>query len=254
MSDAFVKLLNRLGYQPVFLPRTGSAPPELYNFANGRLVRRGPLAAYLPSSVQFEEERGRAADVEHEHTTGKDHAAATSFLKNALRCVGIDGAPKLDLSFTGKSRLVFAFHDVTYRSVSPAQLDRTVSALSLGAVPEELVSGGELHIAYEYLYARKLLMSRMDQKSYSHDVSIGIEQYLDLGDKGTVEVQSATTLSFRSASGALAAFAFKAGQLRRSLDGRRWSFYPEENMMAAGAASRPFIAARGAVLTVDDTG
>jgi hypothetical protein len=252
VSDALVKLLNRLGYQPVFLPRTGSAPPELYNFANGRLVRRGLLTEYLPPSVRFDEERGRAADIEHEQTTGKDHAAALSFLKNALRCVGIDGAPKLDLSFAMKSKLVFAFHEVTYRAVSPAQLDKAVGALSLGAVPEEIVTGGDLHIAYEYLYARKLLMSRVDQKSYSSDVSTAIAQYLDLGGKGTVEVQSATTLSFCAASGALAAFAFKAGQLRRSLDGRRWSFYPEENSMSVGAPSRPFIPARGTVLTVDD--
>ena len=44
MADQLVKLLNQYRYQPVFLPRTGLLPPELYNFVKPSLKRRGPLA------------------------------------------------------------------------------------------------------------------------------------------------------------------------------------------------------------------
>ena len=263
MSDSLVKLLNGLGYQPVFLPRTGLTPPDLYNFANHRLVRRGPLLDYLPRGTTFAPESGQAADIEHKQTSGKGGEASLSFLKNALRCIGIDGAPKLDLSFASDSKLAFSFTGVTFVSIPPAQIDHALAPLALGAVPEEFVTGGELHIAYEYLFACQLLMSRVDQRHFGGDVSASVGQYLDVGVKGKVEVQSATTISFSGNAGTPAAFAFKVGQLRKSFDGAKWMFYPEESMAsvpspgleaATGAERRPMLLSRGVVLTVDDQG
>ena len=52
MADELVRALNKLGYLPVFLPRTKVEPPELYNYArtNQRLIRRGALSAHVPKA------------------------------------------------------------------------------------------------------------------------------------------------------------------------------------------------------------
>jgi hypothetical protein len=53
-NDDLVRLLNKKGYQPVMLPRTNVRPPEMYTYADQRLIRRGPLTDYLPDSVTVE--------------------------------------------------------------------------------------------------------------------------------------------------------------------------------------------------------
>src|SRR5262249_45640441 len=123
MADALVELLNSLGYQPVFLPRTGVVPPELYNLANGRLVRRGPLKDYPPAAAGLVAKDGQLPDIAHRQTTKKQLKGAVAFLERALHCLGIASVPKLDLSFTRSTELVFAFAEVTYKSVDPSQLD-----------------------------------------------------------------------------------------------------------------------------------
>jgi hypothetical protein len=249
MTDALVQLLNGYGYQPVFLPRSDLKPPALYTFSRrpARLVLRGPLGSYLPAGVDVSPSPGKTPDIEYKSTSGKNQQAAGSFLQNALKCIGIDGAPKLDLTFTGQKELVFSFTGVTVASVLPARIDQVVSQLALGAVPAEYAQGGEIHIAYEYLYANELLMSRVDGKKFEHDVGASIASYLDIGLKGKVEVRTASTLSFAAAAGGPpAAFAFKAGQLIER--NGRWSFFPEEVMQGDGPSSRPRLVARGVVL------
>jgi hypothetical protein len=103
MADALVALLNGYGYQPIFLPRTGLKPPDLYTYIRrqGHLIRRGSLLRYLPDHPTLEPLNGKLANIEHKQTSGKDIGAAVSFLESALRCIGIENVPKLDLRFTG---------------------------------------------------------------------------------------------------------------------------------------------------------
>ena len=248
MADALVTLLNKAGYLPVFLPRTGMEPPELYTMTHDRrLVRHGALRHFLPEPPRLVPTSGEVAQLEYEQTSSKHQQAALSFLQNALKCVGITGAPKLDVSFTGKTSLVFSFVGVTYRAVDPARLVGLIQDLDTDGLPPGYVQGGHLHIAYEYIYARKLLMSRVDQKEFEHDVGMSIASWLDVGSKGHVEVMSKTTISFEATDGAPAAFGYKAGGLRRDLG--RWSFYPEE-ITAGDDLARPYLPARGVVLDV----
>lgn len=131
MADALVKLLNSLGYMPVFLPRTGLVPPELYNLVDGRLVRRGPLVKYLGSMHLRPNTPGKMTDIEHKETSGKNIKAAVSFLEGALRCIGITSAPKLDLSFAGGTAFIFSFSGVTYEATNPSDLDFVLKKLVL---------------------------------------------------------------------------------------------------------------------------
>jgi len=251
MADALVKLLNKAGYLPVFLPRTGMTPPELYTMTEDhRLVRHGALSYFLPAAANLVPTEGASAGLEYNQTSSKQQHAALSFLQNALKCIGITGAPKLDVSFTGKTSLVFSFTGVTFRAVAPAALVGLIKDLNTDGLPPEYVDGGHLHIAYEYLYAKKLLMTREDQKEFDHDIGASIGSYVDVGAKGKVEVVSKTTISFEATDGDPAAFGYKAGGLRR--DGGRWSFYPEEITAGLesvdGVPSRPYLPARGVVL------
>jgi len=254
MSDALVKMLNSYGYQPVFLPRTGVVPPELYNFANKRLVRRGELTRFFEKPVTFTPTKGKLGDLQGKITSSKHSAAAVGFLQQALQALGISGMPKIDLSFTGSKEFVFAFSEVTYQSVDPAVLDGMLQDLTIPlAIPDAYVQMEGLHIAYEYAYASALTMSRSDGKKFDGDISGNVGAYIDLGAKGSVELKANSTISFSSRAGEVAAFAYKAGQLHKS--GNRWTFEPEVVMRAAdGKVTRKtlFLPARTVVPTAEE--
>ena len=250
--DALVRELNKLGYQPVFLPQTDLEPPELYNYSpkQRRLVRRGPLADYFPSNVEFRVLESTLSDIRYKYTSDKNIGATASFLENSLRCVGIDALPKLDLKFAGSKSFSFAFTDVKCRRLAPSQVDLLIKELQIGAIPHDIVEADRLHIVYEYAYANELLMSRSDRKAFSEDVSSKVGDFIDIGTKGSITVASESTISFKGASGQQAAFAFKAGYLSREDGSGRWEFHAEE-MHKADADAAPYILAPGVVLTLE---
>jgi hypothetical protein len=248
MRDRLVALLNDLGFQPVFLPTTGLAPPDLYNHDRGRLIRRGPLARYLKARIP-PPRAGVLADIEHHHTSRKRLAEATKFLSNALRCIGV-GAAKLSLSLLGSEDLVFSFSEITTARVDPSDLDPLLQQLEVHAIPDEYVTGGALHIAYEYAYARRISLRRGDGKGFDAEIGARLPELFDLGVKGQVRVEDDTALSFTARDELPAAFGYKAGQLR--LDRGKWSFYPEVVSNArdeAGSVQQaPYLPVRGVVL------
>ena len=122
-NDALMRLLNTEGYQPVLTPRTNMEPPELYVFNGESLVRRGPLADYMPGTKLPELRRGSLHEIQQTFTSSKNVKAAASFLTDGLRCIGVDGTPKLDLSFAQSRTLAFSFTGVTYLSLDPSQVD-----------------------------------------------------------------------------------------------------------------------------------
>ena len=153
MSDAFVTMLNSYGYQPVFLPRTGLVPPELYNFANKRLVRRGELSEFRQKPASFTPTKGRLGDLQGKVTSNKHSEAAIGFLQKALQVLGVSGVPKIDLSFTGSKDFVFAFSDFTFQALDPAVLDGILQDLTIPlAIPDSYIQLGGLHVAYEYAF------------------------------------------------------------------------------------------------------
>jgi len=255
-NDALVTLLNSIGYQPVLLPRTGLAPPELYVYDNSRLVRRGPLAAYLPDGVTVPAPlQGELSSIEHHQTSGKNLSVAANFLGDALKCIGVMSAPKLDLSFAGSRDITFSFEKVTYLAVEPASIDHMLGKLITGAIPEEFIDNGFLHIAYEYAFAGSISMKAGGSAGLSWDVTAAkLGAYIDLGTQGKVNVTSEDTITFSSNNGSAAAFAFKIGRLERR--GRKWFFFPEEDagqgFLAEETAPQPYLLERGVVIRVEE--
>ena len=248
MSDALVKTLNRLGYQAIFLPRTGLRPPEVYSFEERRLRRRGPLADFVTHSEPLPSKRSALADIEHEETTGKKTTAATSFLESALKCIGIASVPKVDLSFARDASLVFSFAAITSEAVDPSKIAPVLAGLALHGIPDDVIWDGHVYIAYEYLYAKHLKMRRADKQAFGNDVTGAIGAYVDVGAHGSVNVESENTITFASARGEVAAFAFKVARLQKREGG--WDMSLTETARAvAGDADRPWIPIRGAAPT-----
>jgi hypothetical protein len=254
-SDPLVKLLNRYGYQAVFLPRTGMTPPDLYTYVKPSLKRRGPLSDYM-DTAQLPVSKGSLSNFEGQQTGGKHFQAAADFLKAALQILGIGSVPKVDLKFAGASQFVFSFANVTYLSIDPSKIDKVLQNLKVPlAIPDDRVETGALHIAYEYAYSTTLRMSRADRQAFDVDVSGKIADFIDVGTGAKAESEANTVISFSTPDLQPAAFAYRAGRLHRS--GRRWTFDPELVMRGSGSSSAAatgpsFIAAENQVLRVVD--
>jgi hypothetical protein len=255
LNDGLVQLLNRAGYQPIVLPRTNVKPPEMYTFADGRLIRRGPLAKYLPTTTKIPTlQKGKLPDeLQHKESSRKKLSAAASFLKDALKCIGVTSTPKIDLSFAKGCDLTFSFTDMTYEALDPSSIDHLLEGLETGAIPEEYVSAGHLHIAYDYAYAKGLTMHSGQNAKFKADLkAVKVESFIDVGSQAKVEFASETTISFKSTDGHPAAFAFKVGRLEHRKNRR--AFFPEEVMgkgfVADEGEAIPYLLHRGVVLHV----
>jgi hypothetical protein len=226
-------------------------PPDLYNFAEHRLIRRGALANYIPQASSLKPKFATMADIEGKHSSGKNFSAAADFLGSALSVLGISSIPKLDLSFTGAKQLSFSFSNITVLSVDPAEIDGILQGLNTPpSIPEEYVTEGALHIAYEYIYSNTLLMSRSDGGSFSGGVHGDIGSYVNLGGKGKVQWKGENTISFSSNTANPAAFAYKAGRLQKR--NRLWTLKPEV-VVKKGLGPDTYIPVRGVVLRAEDT-
>jgi len=253
MPDFLVKTLNAIGYQPVLLPRTGVVPPELYSFAQHRLIRHGSLKNYLANISLPTPSRGELSDIEAKQTSGKKFGAAADFLKSALAVLGIASVPKLDLSFAGSGEFVFSFTNVTFESVDPADLEPLLPHLSIPpAISDDVVALGQLHIAYEYAYSDTLRMSRADSSAFATDIGGKVGDFIDVSGSATVEVQGNRVISFSSTTGERAAFAYKAGQVLKQEE--RWIFQPETVMRDGLDKPQDYVPARGVVLRVEELG
>jgi hypothetical protein len=251
MIDGLVWELNQLGYQAAWLPQTGLVPPDVYNVASvaggRRLVRRGALCDYLPAVAALTVHRGQTADIDHHHTSRKQLTGAVDFLKRALGYLGVSAIPKLELGFTGGSELTISFADVQFARVDASAIEPLLADMQTHAIPETVIAGGRLHIAYEYLYAGSVHVARADQKAFDGDAAGRIGELIDVGTGVHVRVEQGTRLAF-TGNGERAAFAYKAARLTRPA--ARWELETVVAMRSAELASdAPYLpAAFGVVL------
>ncbi len=255
-NDALVKLLNSIGYQPLLLPRSGLTPPDVYMYRDQKLSLRGPLSDYLVDGVTIPApSTGELGSIEHRETDRKKGSLIGSFLGDALKCIGITSAPKLDLSFLGGTDITFSFDNVTYQSILPAKIDKLMKSVDFDAIPREDIAAGYLHLAYEYAYAGQLSMHAASGSVFNIDAkAIQAGTYIDLGTQGTVTRQSDTTITFKGREGVYGAFACKIGRLEKRA--KKWFFFPDEDQgdgfLPNEAPAQPYLLERGVVLNVED--
>jgi hypothetical protein len=257
-NDALVGILNDLGYQPVLLPISGLKPPEVYVYreATGKLTRRGPLADYLKADAGIPKlSRGTLFDkLTHKETSRKNWKIAASFLGDALACIGITSAPKLDLSFVKNGEITFSFDDATFQGLDPSKIDHMLEDVRPGAIPQSDIEEGNLHIAYNYAYAGTLTMRVSGEFTASGSLKVlEIGKYIDLGADGKIETTNETTLTFTSTCNKSAVIAYQVGRLTKGPD--RWEFHPGDtagdNFLADSTAVSPYLMERGVVLRVE---
>jgi hypothetical protein len=251
-NDALTRILNQRRFEPVLMPRTGLAAPDLWVYDNDSLVWWGPLADFVPAgTLPAGQESGEMPDLNHVETSRKGATAAGGFLRQALACIGVTSAPKLDLSFGGGRNIAFSFTGITTRGVAPGQLGRALAQFAPGIIPHEQVAAGMVHVAYEYAYAETLEMRFAADASASLNLkALQIDGFIDLGGKADVKVSDETTLTFKG-RGAPAAFAFKVGQLVRERG--RWALHVTEILGQGATADEtadpiPYMLRPGAVL------
>lgn len=225
MTDALIRFLNERGYQPVLLPRTGLVPPDLYGVDNHRnLTRYGPLNHHLEHTISDEPDQSQIPDIEHVETTRKSLKKATTFLNDALQCIGLPAAPSLNASLVRSTGLRFLLTGVIAKGIPPTKLFTTVGTFREGGIPKEVIKDGKLHIAYTYLYANTLIMQTADGTVFDVNAAVDWSNVLTADGRVAVERIGGTKLSFARADGEPVAFAYQAGQLTRG-DGQ-WEFYP----------------------------
>jgi hypothetical protein len=256
MPDALVTHLNTLGYQPMFLPVAGVAPPELYRVVHGRLMRHGPLIDYVRgtrATLTFPVAEGAAPDIRHVHTSRKRLGATVKFLNEALRCLGVSITPDFKLSALRDTHLVFSISGITTLSVSTGLLVDVLNDLKKALTrfgPED----GELHIVHEYLYAERLLIRRKARRDDSIHLSVTdlAEHFGALGIDARMTKEDEDTLTFASPRGERVACAYRAGYLKR--EDKLWKFLPNlvVNATAGGVEEGLYIPAPGVALRVEE--
>jgi hypothetical protein len=221
LTDNLLTWLNKRGYQPVFVPGTGVSPPELYLGDEGRLTRFGPVADLLPHGVQLPAPaRGKLPDIHLQRTSRKVVKGAARFLANALRGLGVQGAPSFRSAFQDTGDFVFSLSGVTFVEVGLTALLKVVPEMNASLIPPSLREGTDFHIAYHYAYAGALEMRRANGAKFEAGVvGLEIEKIFEAKGSAQVSLHDGEVLRFRAAKGPPVAFAYKSARL--AFDGER---------------------------------
>lgn len=215
--DPLIAELNQDGYQATWIVQTGLVPPDVYSLeqlpSGRRLLRRGALSHYLPAAAALPLSRGLGPDIQHHRTSQHKYGAVFQFFRSILRR---DAGANLD--FATGSDLTFQFTGVTYARIEVAALDALLPNLALPSIPDDDIAAGRIHIAYEYLYATSVVMTRADNKAFDGDVTAKLPQTVDANLRTKIVVDNHTQLTLSSIDPI--AFAYKAGQLQRNAG--RW--------------------------------
>lgn len=254
MADQLVQLLNRHGYQPVFA-RVGLKPPRLYTYERtGRglaMQLRGDLSHFVPEGSRLPRPVPQAlmSEISGISTSSKDVKGSLGFLRNALACIGIVNAPRLDLKFAGSGSFKFSLTDLEAVGIEPASLNDILPKLNLDTVPPKLLADGKVYIAYEYLCASTVTLERGDAKSFDTQVDVArIGEFVDVGAEGKVKVERNSRMVFQSADGKRAAFATKVGRVSEEA-GKRYLVL-DDGFASTEALRSPVIPVRNSVLVM----
>ena len=250
MSDELVRVLSKGGYQPIFLPRTGVQPPEVYGVVEKRLVRHGPLQSYVRGAADLQRKTGHLPEIEAHRTSKKGANASAKFLLRALSCIGVDGL-RADLGLDSSEKLTFSFVDVTFEMVEPADIQRLFTQTLRVQFPRHLLRTGTAHVVYEYLFARRLRIVRERSQNTAFTLGASLTKELEGAISVTNESDSSFVLS--SPNPIHAAFAFRAGLVLE--EGSSLAFYPEVTKALMGgedAGLTPYMPFRGMVAPVVD--
>jgi hypothetical protein len=227
MADRLVAFLNSLGLQPVLLPSSGLHPPELYSYSRrSGLVRRGPLIDYLVSGSQIPDvTEGALPDVDEQCSSAKGRRSALRFAEGVLAIFGGQG-PSLHSAFSGKGKFEFSLREVTYAGLNPSQIEILIREIDLSRLSMKDLKEGNLHVAYQYAYANKLVIRSGSSGRGTGKAAANIGGLVDIRQEGVQTSDKNSELVYNAVDARAVMFAYKAGQLH--WNGHSVEFRPEE--------------------------
>lgn len=245
--DKYVRRLNEIGYQPVFLPDPTLRPVTLYYSNRTKLVLRGDFKRYLSeqSKPVFELIETERPDIAAFSTSSKNFSGSITFLQNALGVLGIS-APKIDLGFMNGSSASFFFRGVTSKAVRPVDIDTVMANFTPHGIPQDVVERGGLHVAFEYLYATHIGIKAESGFKFDLSAELDLSDYVPIEAEAEFTLEGQDTLLISSHSTSEAAFAYKAGRIL--LNDGRWEFYPGDIVLGEEKLA-DYIPQRGIVAT-----
>jgi hypothetical protein len=220
MADQLVEALNKEGYQPIFIPVTNLAPPDIYSMMdNKNLVRWGDLEDFLTGETKFNITSGQAASIRFQSTSSKSLKGAVGLLKRALQAIGIPGGLSIDLSCATEKQLYFEFENVDYQRVDPAELRKVIQTADFyTGVTNKNVDKGLFHVAYEYLYSDSILMKQENHSDFDFSAKGEVTDYIKVETGFTVKSDKKSEIKFKATGGRKAAFAYRSAQILKSPD------------------------------------
>jgi len=223
IDDAFIRYMNKLGYQPIVVPRGGLLPPGVYRLSRGTAETGGRnryiLVRTLSSLVRekkraaFDTQPARSVDLGDTDKTARAGKATVSFLDGLLARFGFSGASLKAAADQGRN-VSFSFKGTEIREVLPGDLLDAIRDVP----PEKFgladLAAGVVHIAYGYIYARSIGVSVGGSQAAEIDLGANIDGAAKLGLGGKASKASGSTMSHGAGREPLA-IAFSVARLDR---------------------------------------
>lgn len=253
-KDPLIRFLNKHGYMPIVVPRGGLLPPTVYTLEDDRYVLIRSLVTLLDGHAdlarKLETQPLPAADLERELQSKRGGEVSIGFLGKILAMLGLGGNPKIKAALNAGDDTRFEFEGVQIRSVEPGLVLEIVNQLPPDTLERAGLAGGKLHIAYEYLYARKVAIGAGDR------IKGGFKAGADVAEVAKVGVSiegNRTRAELASYNGKEpVAFAFKVGKLTRRA-GRfdfKWQAEPGMAFAPDEDGPKPYLPRSGQVYEV----
>jgi hypothetical protein len=116
VTDPVIATLSAQGYQPIFMPTAGLAPPDIYVFDKERhcLVRYGPLSGYVSGAESIVPTPHKSTDFGNATSSALDNEVTLGLLGRLMRVLGLGRrAINTGFHFAGGSRFRYEFRQVT---------------------------------------------------------------------------------------------------------------------------------------------
>ena len=210
-----------------------------------------------PGAADFKVEPQPAAEFGDKKASAKSGKVSVGFFKSILEGLGISGAPEVNAEGQAGDDRNFSFDDVEIRIVPQGQIEdamNTGGGLDVARIGRDRLDAGSVHVAYAYLYAKKVAVAFGDNVKVSVALKADIQNVANVEASGDAERTQGETLDF-DGHNVPAAIAFKLGRVKH--DGKRWRLRTKQAIRAFGVAphegaERDYLPVRGAVLEIVD--
>ena len=214
-NDPFMRFMNGKGYMPIVHPKSGVSPPVVLTLKGDQYFDTREIVELLTSRKLSTDglvvDYQAAADFEKDLSNNQSGKVSIGFLGNILSKLGIGGDPKVAAHANHGDQTKYCFQGVSIKSVSPGLIRDRIHDLKPDDFDSDDLRNGNVYIAYQYVYAKKLIVGTGDNLAAGFDASVDIHNAAKIevsagGDRVRIDMAS-----FNGEEPV--AFGFKAGQL-----------------------------------------